>query len=99
MQMVIMISSLNYDKTQSVKLSETLVKLDWEQIAAAAAPFFIEVKAYYSNICFTPGHTPGHISLYFLQSKTLVAGDAVVIENGVLDIANPQFALDLEAAV
>ncbi|RKN83727.1 MBL fold metallo-hydrolase [Paenibacillus ginsengarvi] len=51
------------------------------------------------EIIHTPGHTPGHISMYLPHSKTLVAGDAVVIENGVLDIANPQFTLDLEAAV
>lgn len=47
----------------------------------------------------TPGHTPGHISLYLSDSKTLIAGDAVVIENGELEIANPSFCLDLPAAV
>ncbi|TBL76601.1 MBL fold metallo-hydrolase [Paenibacillus thalictri] len=51
------------------------------------------------EIIHTPGHTPGHISLYLPLCKTLIAGDAVVIENGKLDIANPQFTLDLEAAV
>jgi len=51
------------------------------------------------EIVHTPGHTPGHISLYLASSKTLIAGDAVVIENGMLDIANPQFTLDLVAAV
>jgi glyoxylase-like metal-dependent hydrolase (beta-lactamase superfamily II) len=51
------------------------------------------------EIVHTPGHTPGHMSLYLASSKTLIAGDAVVIENGGLNIANPQYALDLEAAV
>ncbi|MBU7318280.1 MBL fold metallo-hydrolase [Paenibacillus oleatilyticus] len=51
------------------------------------------------EIVHTPGHMPGHISLYLPESRTLIAGDAVVIEQGKLDIANPQFTLDLEEAV
>lgn len=47
----------------------------------------------------TPGHTPGHISLYFPESKTLIAGDALVIEGEALHLANPQFALDLHQAM
>jgi glyoxylase-like metal-dependent hydrolase (beta-lactamase superfamily II) len=47
----------------------------------------------------TPGHMPGHISLYIPKTKTLVASDALVIENGELEIANPQFALDIKTAV
>jgi glyoxylase-like metal-dependent hydrolase (beta-lactamase superfamily II) len=47
----------------------------------------------------TPGHMPGHISLYLEQSRTLIAGDAVVVEEGALEIANPQYTLDLEEAV
>jgi glyoxylase-like metal-dependent hydrolase (beta-lactamase superfamily II) len=47
----------------------------------------------------TPGHTPGHISIYLKDSKTLIAGDAVVVENGELQIANPAFTLNLEQAV
>lgn len=47
----------------------------------------------------TPGHTPGHISLYFPKDKTLIAGDAVVIEDGKLNIANPGYAWDLNEAV
>ena len=51
------------------------------------------------QIISTPGHMPGHISLYLKDSKTLLAADAVVYENGVLDIANPQFTLDLPQAI
>ncbi|MFM1652294.1 MBL fold metallo-hydrolase [Brevibacillus sp. B_LB10_24] len=51
------------------------------------------------DIVHTPGHTLGHISLYLPASKTLIAGDAVVIEDGKLDIANPQYAWDLKEAV
>lgn len=50
-------------------------------------------------IIATPGHTPGHISLYIPEQKTLIAGDAVVYANGILDIANPKFTLDLPQAV
>ncbi|HZG58631.1 MBL fold metallo-hydrolase [Paenibacillus sp.] len=47
----------------------------------------------------TPGHMPGHISIYLPAEKTLIAGDAVVVEDGRLNLANPQFALDMEEAV
>lgn len=46
----------------------------------------------------TPGHMPGHISLYIKQFKTLISGDALAITEGKLGIANPEYTLDLEAA-
>lgn len=51
------------------------------------------------EIVHTPGHMPGHISLYLPATKTLVAGDAVVIQEGKLAIANPHFTLDMDAAI
>lgn len=51
------------------------------------------------KIIHTPGHMPGHISLYLPASKTLIAADAVVIEDGELAIANPQYTMDLDEAV
>lgn len=36
------------------------------------------------QVIFTPGHTPGHICLYHESSKTLVAGDALAVEEGRL---------------
>jgi glyoxylase-like metal-dependent hydrolase (beta-lactamase superfamily II) len=42
---------------------------------------------------------PGHISLYITASKTLIAADAVVYEEGELEIANPAFTLDLQEAI
>ncbi|MBD2860437.1 MBL fold metallo-hydrolase [Paenibacillus sp. IB182363] len=32
----------------------------------------------------TPGHTPGHISLYHQPSRTLIAADALTVEDGRL---------------
>ena len=42
---------------------------------------------------------PGQISLYLQNEKTLVAADAVVAENGVLNLANPVFTMDMPQAV
>lgn len=50
------------------------------------------------QIIATPGHTPGHISLYLMEHDILVAGDAVALENGIPVIANPQFTLDKNRA-
>jgi glyoxylase-like metal-dependent hydrolase (beta-lactamase superfamily II) len=36
------------------------------------------------TIIDTPGHTPGHISLYHEQSRALIAGDALVIRDSQL---------------
>lgn len=60
-----------------------------------------EVPASWGDIQIIPtqGHMPGHVSLYLPQSKTLLAADAVVVEQGELELANPNFTLDLEQAV
>lgn len=50
------------------------------------------------EIISTPGHTPGHTSLYIKEQKILITGDAGVIENNELVVANPHFCLDLENA-
>jgi glyoxylase-like metal-dependent hydrolase (beta-lactamase superfamily II) len=47
----------------------------------------------------TPGHTKGHISIYIPSENTVIANDAIVIEGEELNIANPQFTLDLAAAI
>lgn len=49
------------------------------------------------KVIYTPGHTLGHICLYLKQSKILIAGDALTIEDGML-IQLPQssnFDMDL----
>ncbi|PFD76927.1 MBL fold metallo-hydrolase [Bacillus cereus] len=50
------------------------------------------------QIVAIPGHTSGHISLYFPNSNCVITGDAAVQENCELVIANPNFCLDLEKA-
>ncbi|WP_190300248.1 MBL fold metallo-hydrolase [Rufibacter hautae] len=52
-----------------------------------------------AQIIHTPGHTPGHFSVYLPASQTLISGDALVYEDGELGIANPQYTLDLAMAV
>lgn len=50
-------------------------------------------------ICIdTPGHMPGHISVYVKSSKTLIAGDALNVNEGRLNGANPVFTFDMEEA-
>lgn len=46
----------------------------------------------------TPGHTPGHTSIYVNKKKVLITGDAAALENGELVIANPQFTLNIKEA-
>lgn len=57
-------------------------------------PFFGGVE-----VIFTPGHTPGHISLYHHPTKTLITGDAIVSEGGKLLGPNPEATLDMPSAL
>lgn len=50
------------------------------------------------QVVYTPGHTPDHISLYHLPSKTLIAGDALTSEEGNLQSFAPQHTLDHQTA-
>ena len=50
------------------------------------------------RVIATPGHTPGHCSLYLPGLRAVVTGDAAVLEAGTPAVANPQFALDLPQA-
>ncbi|QHW30139.1 MBL fold metallo-hydrolase [Paenibacillus rhizovicinus] len=42
----------------------------------------------------TPGHTPGHVSLYHAASKTLIAGDALVVHEDKLQLADASINID-----
>lgn len=56
-------------------------------------PFFGGVR-----VIFTPGHTPGHISLYLNKSKILVAGDALFCLDGHLQAPTSHTTPDLSNA-
>src|SRR5215211_2880063 len=46
------------------------------------------------RVIFTPGHTPGHLSLYLERSKVLIAGDALRAQRGSLNGPNPAMTLE-----
>ncbi len=56
-------------------------------------PFFGGVQ-----VIHTPGHTPGHICLYHVESKTLVTGDATVSQDGKLLGPSAQATYDMDLA-
>lgn len=46
------------------------------------------------TVIHTPGHTPGHICLYFKQSKVLIAGDILAVSDGLLVRGNQVYNFD-----
>jgi len=50
------------------------------------------------EVVYTPGHTPGHISLLLRSANVLVTGDAANGFGGVLTGPNPKHTLDMVAA-
>lgn len=50
------------------------------------------------RVIHTPGHTPGHISLYLMDSKTLIAGDSMFSVDGMLGGIHEPTTLDTETA-
>lgn len=50
------------------------------------------------DVVFTPGHTPGHVSLHFPEHDALLAADAVVAADGEVAGPNPEFTPDMERA-
>jgi glyoxylase-like metal-dependent hydrolase (beta-lactamase superfamily II) len=49
-------------------------------------------------VVHTPGHTPGHLCLYVEKARTLIAGDALNMQDGVLTGPNPAYTQDLALA-
>jgi len=50
------------------------------------------------EIVHVPGHTPGHISVYFKESRIVVCGDAVNIKDGEVVGSNPIHTHDMKQA-
>ncbi|WP_254764654.1 MBL fold metallo-hydrolase [Natrinema marinum] len=57
------------------------------------------------EVVATPGHAPGHVSLYFPEGNLLIAGDALVADvgegtdgDGPLDGPKPHFTPDMDRA-
>jgi len=48
------------------------------------------------TVIYTPGHTMGHICLYIKQSKTLIAGDLLFVQDGKLSKASAAINFDAE---
>lgn len=79
------------------------VKLDDERYPPS--PVHVEVtagtrfdtRAGPMEVVFTPGHAPGHISLYFPEASFLASGDALHAPEGDLD--GPRFPMDEDEAV
>ena len=49
------------------------------------------------RIIHTPGHTPGHLSLFLPELSLLIPGDILRYENGVVTRAPEMFTADREA--
>lgn len=47
-------------------------------------------------VIHTPRHTPGHISLYLKQTKTLIAGDSMYSIDGVIGGIHAPTVLDFK---
>ena len=50
------------------------------------------------EIVHVPGHTPGHIAVYFKESRIIVCGDAANIRDGKLAGSTPIHTHDMELA-
>lgn len=50
-------------------------------------------------VILTPGHTPGHMSLYHKKSKTLIAADSMLVVEGVLQGPKPAYCSDYPLAL
>jgi glyoxylase-like metal-dependent hydrolase (beta-lactamase superfamily II) len=92
-----MMESLPEDERQKIKAmfgSPLTAKVDKTISDGEVLPYCGGI-----TVIFTPGHTPGHISLYHQQSKTLITGDALVAVNGIISGPNPQATPDMETAL
>jgi len=50
------------------------------------------------RVVFTPGHAPGHVSLYFPDEQLLIAADALTADEDGLQSPSEHFTLDMAEA-
>ncbi len=87
-------SATTYAGTADVPALDGLVGVDTDSIRAINDGD----EVFGLQIIGTPGHTPGHISVFDPDSGLLVAGDALNGPGGVLTGPNPQFTPDMDTA-
>lgn len=51
------------------------------------------------TVIHTPGHSPGHLSLYHHDSRTLIAADALTVQGGELHGPTPSATPDMKLAL
>ncbi|MFC0610662.1 MBL fold metallo-hydrolase [Scopulibacillus daqui] len=85
---------MKMDRDRAEKMAPPKAKVDKTVADQEELPYCGGIR-----VIYTPGHTPGHISLYLENSKTLITGDAIVSENGRLIGPNPQFTPDMALAL
>lgn len=51
------------------------------------------------RIIHTPGHTAGHVSVYLERSRILIAADAMICIDGMLQGPVPHATLDMDSAI
>lgn len=51
-----------------------------------------------ARVVATPGHMPGHLSVFVEEDSLLIAGDALIADRGRLLMANPRYTLDMAGA-
>lgn len=95
-QQEIMLNKLPEEKRNEIRkiFSNLSAKVDITVEDGQLLPFSGGIE-----VIFTPGHTPGHISLYLKKYKTLITGDALNVIEGKLCGPNPQFTSNMEEAV
>jgi glyoxylase-like metal-dependent hydrolase (beta-lactamase superfamily II) len=59
-------------------------------------PATIRTRAGPARVVPTPGHTPGHVSVYLPESGTLLAADALTAQGGELHGPRPDVTEDVE---
>lgn len=76
-------------KSFKVGFENSRVNIDKTFIDGEELPYLGGIK-----VIYTPGHTIGHSCLYIKKSKTLIAGDTLMVEDGKLVKASSSINFD-----